>query len=73
MSIQGHSDIATQIIPGSFNPFEFFEVIIEDVVSEYCLASCLTHIENNEYLGADEMRMKSIVINFVLWSHTVSF
>jgi uncharacterized membrane protein len=44
MSTQGY--IATRIVPGSINAFEFFEFVVEDVVStivsipEY--ASCLT-------------------------------
>ena len=33
MSTQGY--IATRIVPGSVNAFEFFEFIVEDVVSEY--------------------------------------
>ena len=33
MSTQGY--IATQIVPGSVNAFEFFEFIVEDMVSEY--------------------------------------
>jgi hypothetical protein len=40
MSTQGY--IATRIVPGSVNAFEFFDFIVEDVVSArglYCLMS----------------------------------
>lgn len=42
MSTQGY--IATRIVPGSVNAFEFFEFIVEDVVSEYTRVCLMSNI-----------------------------